>query len=490
MGKPDGFLTSPRVNPTRRPVELRLRDWKEVYEPQADGEVRDQAGRCMDCGIPFCHQGCPLGNLIPEWNDLVYRGRFATALERLHHTNNFPEFTGRLCPAPCESACVVAISTDAVSIERTEYEIIEHGWADGLVVPEVPTVRLNLSVAVVGSGPAGLAAAQQLARAGYDVTVYERDHAIGGLLRFGIPEFKMEKDVLDRRLAQMSAEGVVFEAGVRVGEGGDVTLESLRHEHNAVVLTIGSTIPRDVPVPGRQAQGIHPAMEYLKPANIAARGGEGSPISALGRHVLILGGGDTGADCLGTAHRQGAASVTQLELLDKPPASRPASAPWPTMPMLYKVTSAHEEGGERRYALRTKEFEVDPSGRVSGVVAERLEYHQDGTTKVVGEERIVADLVLIAAGFVGPEVLDLPLVPTNQRGNIEVSPEWLAIPGSGPLAPVFAAGDAARGQSLIVWAIAEGRSAAAAVHRHLSPTAEALPSPVAPYSVSWSGSLR
>lgn len=490
MGKPDGFLTIDRQNPHRRPVSVRLRDWKEVYEPQSEQDVRDQAARCMDCGIPFCHQGCPLGNLIPEWNDLVYRGQFATALERLHHTNNFPEFTGRLCPAPCESACVVAISNDPVAIERTEYEIIERGWLDGLVIPEPASQRLGLSVGVVGSGPAGLAAAQQLARTGYDVTVYERDEAIGGLLRFGIPEFKMEKSVLDRRLAQMSAEGVIFEAGVRVGEEGEVTLQDLRQRHSAVILAIGSTRPRDISVPGRDAEGIYAAMTYLKPANLAARGGEPSPLSARGRHVLILGGGDTGADCLGTAHRQGAASVTQLELLDQPPAQRPASAPWPTMPMLYKVTSAHEEGGERRYALRTREFIADESGRVSAVVADRLRYHTDGTTEVVGEETITTDMVLIAAGFLGPELNALPGVEWNQRGNIEVSESWLAVEGEGDLSPVYAAGDAARGQSLIVWAIAEGRSVAASVHRNLSPSAEPLPAPVTPNAVSWSGSAR
>ena len=490
MGKPDGFLTISRQNPSRRPVAVRLRDWNEVYEPQSEEEVRNQASRCMDCGIPFCHQGCPLGNLIPEWNDLVYRGQFATALERLHHTNNFPEFTGRLCPAPCESACVVAIAADAVSIERTEYEIIERGWADGLVVPETPIVKLGLSVGIVGSGPAGLAAAQQLARAGYDVTVYERDEAIGGLLRFGIPEFKMEKSVLDRRLAQMSAEGVVFETGVNVGEGSDVSLDDLRARHAAVILTIGSTRPRDVAVPGREAVGIYPAMTYLKPANIEARGGVPTSISAHGRHVLILGGGDTGADCLGTAHRQGAASVTQLELLDQPPAVRPASAPWPTMPMLYKVTSAHEEGGERRYALRTREFVVDTTGRVAAVIADQLHYNADGSSEVVGEETIPTDLVLIAAGFLGPELDNLPGVSSNQRGNIDVSATWQAVPAQDALAPVYAAGDAARGQSLIVWAIAEGRSAAAAVHRDLSPSAKELAAPVTPNSVSWSGSLR
>lgn len=490
MGKPDGFLTIPRQNPQRRAVPVRLRDWREVYEPQSEAEVRNQAGRCMDCGIPFCHQGCPLGNLIPEWNDLVYRGQFATALERLHHTNNFPEFTGRLCPAPCESACVVAISSDAVAIERTEYEISERGWNEGLVRAEPSPYPLDFSIGIVGSGPAGLAAAQQLARAGYRVTVYERDNAIGGLLRYGIPEFKMEKSVLDRRLAQLVEEGIVFETGVHVGSDGDITLDELRLRHDAVLLSIGSTTPRDVQVPGRDAHGIHAAMEFLKPANIAARGGAEPTISAAGRNVVILGGGDTGADCLGTAHRQGAASVVQLELLDQPPAERPPTAPWPTMPMLYKVTSAHEEGGERRYALRTREFTKDSSGRVATIVADKLTYTSDGASEVTGEEVIPTDLVLIAAGFVGPELARMPGVVATPRGNVGIDSNWLAIEADGERAPVFAAGDAARGQSLIVWAIAEGRSAAAAIHQTLRPDAEPLPAPVSPHSVSWTGSLR
>ena len=485
MGKPDGFLTTPRKNPTRRPVALRLLDWNEVYEPQSEDEVREQAGRCMDCGIPFCHQGCPLGNLIPEWNDLVYRGRFPSAIERLHATNNFPEFTGRLCPAPCESACVVAISAEPVSIERTEYEIAERAWSSELIQPLLPAFTTGKSVAIVGSGPAGLAAAQQLRRAGHDVTVFERNDAIGGLLRFGIPEFKMEKSVLDRRIAQLAAEGVRFETGVNVGVSGDVTLESLRSDYSAVVIAIGSTRPRDIPVPGREGRGILPAMEYLTPANREAIGGHATPISAHGRHVVILGGGDTGADCLGTAHRQGAASVTQLELLPQPPLERPSAAPWPTMPLLYKVTSAHEEGGDRRYALRTREFRVNSDGNVTALVADQLDYAVDGAPLVLGEIVIETDLVLIAAGFTGPEVGDLPEIPTGERGTIAVDGEWQCVPSNSTLAPVFAAGDSVRGQSLIVWAIAEGRSVAAAVHSYLTPDLTSLPRPVEPYAGSW-----
>lgn len=490
MGKPDGFLTTSRHNATRRPVAVRLRDWKEVYEPQSDEEVREQAGRCMDCGIPFCHQGCPLGNLIPEWNDLVYRGRFASAIERLHATNNFPEFTGRLCPAPCESACVVAIADDPVAIERTEYEIAEHAWSMNLIRPVQPVHASGKSVAIVGSGPAGLAAAQQLRRAGHEVTVFERNEAVGGLLRFGIPEFKMEKSVLERRVSQLVAEGVRFETGVNVGNQGEVTLESLRQEFDAVVLAVGSTRPRDLDVPGRNAHGVHFAMDYLTPANREAVGGAPTQISAAGKRVAILGGGDTGADCLGTAHRQGAASVVQLELLPQPPATRPASAPWPTMPLLYKVTSAHEEGGERRYALRTREFRVDEDGRVVALIADQLDYTEHGETTVTGDVVIEADLVLIAAGFVGPEVTSLTTVPTTSRATIAVDAGWNCLPASDVLAPVFAAGDAVRGQSLIVWAIAEGRSVASAVHAYLSPDSVRLPHPVEPYSSSWLPQIR
>ncbi len=486
MGKVDGFLTIGRENPIRRAVPVRLRDWKEVYEPQSDAQSQNQAARCMDCGIPFCHQGCPLGNLIPEWNDLYYKGKFSSALERLHQTNNFPEFTGRLCPAPCESACVVSISKDAVSIERTEYEIIEHGFAAGEVVPTIATHRTGKSVAIVGSGPSGLAAAQQLARHGHDVTVYERQEAIGGLLRFGIPEFKMEKSVLDRRLEQLAAEGVRFITNTAVGDSGEVTLEQLRVEFDAVVFAIGSTIPRDIPVPGRQLSGIFAAMQYLKPANIEALGGTVSPIQATGKHVVILGGGDTGADCLGTAHRQGAASVTQVELLPQPTPTRPQNQPWPTMPNVYKVTSAHEEGGVREYAMRTKEFRSTDGTSLSSILVEHLEYAADGGVSVVREEEIQADLVFIAAGFIGPEIGALPGLERDSREHIRVDGNWLSTPAEGDKAPVFAAGDAVRGQSLIVWAIAEGRSVAAAVQSVLDPDGPVLPAPLTPYEKSWS----
>ena len=485
MGKADGFLTITRENPSRRPVPVRLRDWREVYEPQSDEAVQNQAARCMDCGIPFCHQGCPLGNLIPEWNDLAYKGKFAVALDRLHQTNNFPEFTGRLCPAPCESACVVSINTDAVSIERTEYEIIEHGYAEGLVQPELAAALTGKSVAIVGSGPTGLAAAQQLARAGHAVTVFERQEAIGGLLRYGIPEFKMEKAVLDRRLAQLEAEGVRFVTGVTIADDGANSLATLRNDYDAVIFAIGSTTPRDIPVPGRSLEGIYPAMTYLKPANLEALGGASSPLRASGKHVVILGGGDTGADCLGTAHRQGAASVVQIELLPQPTPTRPANQPWPTMPAVYKVTSAHEEGGERQYAMRTKAFHSNDGARVTSLTVEHLRYHPDGSTEVTGEDTLDADLVLLAAGFVGPEIDQLATLPRDGRQHIRVNEVWLSLEGDGSDAPVFAAGDAVRGQSLIVWAIAEGRSVAAAVHAYLAPDAPALPAPLAPYEKSW-----
>ena len=485
MGKVDGFLTIGRENPVRRAVPVRLRDWREVYEPQTDEQSQNQAARCMDCGIPFCHQGCPLGNLIPEWNDLYYKGKFSSALERLHQTNNFPEFTGRLCPAPCESACVVSIAQDAVSIERTEYEIIEHGFAAGEVVPTTSPHRTGKSVAIVGSGPTGLAAAQQLARQGHDVTVFERQESIGGLLRFGIPEFKMEKSVLDRRLDQLMSEGVRFVTGTTIGQDGDMSLLQLRHDFDAVVFAIGSTIPREIPVEGRNLSGIYPAMHYLKPANIEALGGAVSPIQATGKHVVILGGGDTGADCLGTAHRQGAASVTQIELLPQPTPTRPQNQPWPTMPIVYKVTSAHEEGGEREYGMRTKEFRSVDGASLSSLMVEHLVYASDGSITVTGEEEIQADLVFIAAGFVGPEIEQLHELERDARNHIQVNDNWLTMAADENLAPVFAAGDAVRGQSLIVWAIAEGRSVAAAVHGELAPEDSALPAPLRPYEKSW-----
>ena len=481
MAKPNGFMTTPRLSPLRRPVALRLRDWHEVYEDQSAETTREQASRCMDCGIPFCHHACPLGNLIPEWNNLVFEDDFADALDRLHATNNFPEFTGRLCPAPCESACVVAISDQAVTIERIEYEIIERGFSEGWVIPREPVHERSESVCVVGSGPAGLAAAQQLRRAGYAVTVMERQEEIGGLLRFGIPEFKMEKSIIDRRLGQMVAEGVEFRVGVNVGV--DVTIDQLREQFDAVILALGSTRPRELALEGRSLAGIYAAMEYLKPANLARSGFPLPPqFDAKDKAVVILGGGDTGADCLGTALRQGASSVTQLEIMSRPPTERPSNQPWPTMALLYKVTSAHEEGGEREYAVETVAFlgNDDRSVRALSVL------ERDGD--VSREKEIAADLVLIAAGFVGPELdlfADGSQIAVTSRGTIDVATNWQCAGEFNGAAPVFACGDAVRGQSLIVWAIGEGRSAAAAVDQYFSNETTQLNAPLAPYASPW-----
>jgi glutamate synthase (NADPH) small chain len=470
MADPKGFLTTPRKLPGRRPVDVRITDWKEVYTEFAPADLERQAGRCMDCGIPFCHQGCPLGNLIPEWNELVHSGDWRSAAERLHATNNFPEFTGRLCPAPCESACVLGISADPVTIKQVEVEIIKRAWAEGWVPPRRPSpaaVAAGQKVAVVGSGPAGLAAAQQLTRAGHAVTVFERDDAPGGLLRYGIPEFKMEKRHLDRRLIQMLAEGTEFRVGAEVGR--DVTVASLRRDYAAVVLACGATVARGLPVPGAELDGIHQAMEYLPLANKAAsRSVSGDPeISARGRNVVIIGGGDTGADCLGTAHRQGAASVTQLEILPRPPEHRPETQPWPLYPAIYRVSSAHEEGGERVYAVSTQQFIGDDAGRVRALELIEVEMAGRSFTPVAGTERELAcELVLLAMGFTGAEQSELTRglgVAFDERGNVARDASYASsVPG------VFVAGDMGRGQSLIVWAIAEGRSAAAAVDRYLS----------------------
>jgi len=475
MGKVTGFLEFERQGPQYRPVSVRLRDWREVYEPQDDHAVAEQGARCMDCGIPFCMQGCPLGNRIPAFNDAVYHEDWDRAAEQLFRTNNFPEFTGRLCPAPCESACVLGIASDPVTIERIEYEVAEHAFARGLSVAQFPIVETGKRVAVVGSGPAGLAVAAQLRSVGHAVNVYERSDAIGGLLRYGIPEFKMQKSVLDRRLEVLRDMGVRFFTNVAVGDGG-TPLADLQRNHDAVVLALGSTIPRMIAVPGADLDGVYPAMTYLEAANRAVRDATPSPISAEGRHVLILGGGDTGADCLGTAHRQGAASIIQVEIMDRPPETRPSDQPWPTMARLFKTTSAHQEGGERRFSTETLEFEGD--GRLEGIV---LVDHVSGETL---RER--CDLVLIAAGFIGPELERLGLhaeASVTSRSTLQVGPDWrvAAVPGA---SPVFACGDAVRGQSLIVWAIAEGRSAAAAVDAHLSGSSE-LPAPLEPYDLSW-----
>jgi glutamate synthase (NADPH/NADH) small chain len=472
-----GFLKHGRTLPQRRPVDVRIRDWKEVYEEFPKEHLHDQAARCMDCGIPFCHNGCPLGNLIPEWNDLVWKDDWSEASERLHATNNFPEFTGRLCPAPCEAACVLGINDDAVTIKQVEVEIGDRAWKDGLVTPQPPASRTGRRVAVVGSGPAGLAAAQQLTRAGHDVVVLERADRIGGLLRYGIPEFKMEKAVLDRRLEQMRAEGTEFRTGVDVGV--DVTVEQLREEYDAVLLAGGSTLGRDLPAPGRELPGIHLAMEYLVPANRVQLGDlQAPPISAEGKDVVIIGGGDTGADCLGTAIRQGARSITQLEIMPQPPQERPDATPWPTWPLIYRTSSAHEEGGERLFSVNTQRFVG--SSAVEGLELVDVEMKDGRFEPVEGTTRVLpAQLVLLAMGFTGPQrtgLLEALGVELDGRGNVARDEHWAtSVPG------VFVAGDMGRGQSLIVWAIAEGRSAAAAVDRHLCGES-LLPAPVTPTS--------
>ncbi|RRO19882.1 glutamate synthase subunit beta [Saccharopolyspora rhizosphaerae] len=477
MADPKGFMTTPRENPQRRPVDVRIKDWREVYLEFEEPRLNKQAGRCMDCGIPFCHQGCPLGNLIPEWNDLVWRDDWETAIERLHATNNFPEFTGTLCPAPCEAACVVGINDDPVSIKQVEISIIDKAWEAGYVTPQLPPKRTGKKVAVVGSGPAGLAAAQQLTRVGHSVVVYERADRIGGLLRYGIPEFKMEKKRLDRRLGQMRAEGTEFRTGVNVGV--DVTVEQLHAEYDAVVLAGGATHARDLPAPGRELDGVHQAMEYLPLANKVQEGDfERAPIHAEGKHVVVIGGGDTGADCVGTAHRQGAASVTQLEIMPQPPTERSDAHPWPTYPMLYRVTSAHEEGGERLYSVNTQEFVGDEQGRLKALRLVEVQKTDNGFEPMPGTEReIPAQLVLLAMGFVGPEkpgLLEDLGVELDPRGNVARDESFMS-----SVDGVFSAGDMGRGQSLIVWAISEGRSAAAGVDRYLTGR-DVLPAPIEP----------
>jgi len=477
MADPSGFLKHTRALPTRRPVDLRLQDWREVYEQFPDSALQHQATRCMDCGIPFCHNGCPLGNLIPEWNDLVRRGEWDEAMERLHATNNFPEFTGRLCPAPCEAACVLGISDDPVTIKQVEVSIIDRAWDEGRVRPVTAAERTGKRIAVVGSGPAGLAAAQQLTRAGHEVVVYERADRVGGLLRYGIPEFKMEKHVLDRRLKQMETEGTRFITSCTVGV--DVSAEELRSSYDAVVLAGGSTVGRDLTVEGRELSGIHLAMEYLEPANRVQEGDLAAPtISARGKHVVIIGGGDTGADCLGTAHRHRAASVTQLEIMPRPPEQRADSTPWPTWPLMYRISSAHEEGGERMFSVNTKRLVGDEAGRVRALVLVEVEMVDGRFAEKEGtEQELPADLVLLAMGFTGPErgpLLEQLGVELDPRGNVARSEQWVSgIPG------VFVCGDMGRGQSLIVWAIAEGRSCASAVDAQLM-GATMLPAPIVP----------
>jgi glutamate synthase (NADPH/NADH) small chain len=479
MGDPKGFMNTGREVPKRRPVDVRIKDWREVYEPQSFEHLQKQAGRCMDCGIPFCHNGCPLGNLIPEWNDLIFRGDKEEAINRLHATNNFPEFTGRLCPAPCETACVVAINRDAVTIKQIELRTIEEAFDMDNVKPMQPDRLTGKTVAVIGSGPAGLAAAQQLTRAGHTVAVYERADKIGGLLRYGIPEFKMEKHILDRRLEQMEKEGTRFRAGVDVGI--ELTGTDLRRKYDAVVLAVGATQWRDLNIKGRELKGVYQAMEFLPWGNKQALGEVEEPhINVAGKHVVILGGGDTGADCLGTSVRQGAASVTQLEIMPRPSDERPSSQPWPTYPMIYRVSSAHEEQDNRMFAVSTEEFLGDSEGNLRAIKIVETEFvNGKFEAKTGSEKEIKADFVFMAMGFTGPEkssLINQLEVQLDERGNIKRDVNFQTSEEG-----IFVAGDAGRGQSLIVWAIAEGRSAAAAVDTYLTGATQ-LPSPIEPTS--------
>ena len=480
MADPHGFLTVPRRElPERRPVPIRLLDYREVYEAGDPDQLRRQASRCMDCGVPFCHQGCPLGNLIPEFNDAMYRGELPRAVDLLHATNNFPEFTGRACPAPCENACVLSINQPAVTIKQVEVSIVDQGFAAGLIQPEIPDRISGHTVAVSGSGPAGLAAAQQLTRAGHTVVVYERDDRLGGLLRYGIPDFKLEKQHIDRRLSQMRAEGTRFETGVEIGV--DLTLEELRSRFDAVIVCTGATVPRDMPVEGRELDGVEFAMDYLVPSNRAQAGDEPTPIDAEGKHVIIIGGGDTGADCLGTALRQKAASVTTLAIGAKPPAERSERDPWPTVPRIFEVQTSHEEGGERKYLASTTGFVGDAEGRVNGIAVAETQFVDGRRIPTPGtEHRLDADLVLLALGFSGPEAEVLGLDVAETGAFARDDSYAASAPG------VFVAGDAGRGQSLIVWAIAEGRAAAAEVDRFLTGSTR-LPEPVRPRDTGFKG---
>jgi glutamate synthase (NADPH) small chain len=464
VGKVTGFKEFSRETPARRPVDERVRDYFEVYQPFADDKVRTQAARCMDCGIPFCHTGCPVNNIIPDWNDLVYRDEWKEAIRVLHSTNNFPEFTGRICPAPCEAACVLGINEPAVAIKLIEKTIVDHAWKQGWITPEPPRTRTGKRVAVVGSGPAGMAAAQQLNRAGHQVTLFEKSDRLGGLLRYGIPDFKMEKDILDRRLEQMASEGVIFRTSAHIGE--NIPAADLRQDFEAIVLTGGAEHPRDLTVPGRELQGIHFAMDYLPQQNKKVAGDSvRGQILATGRRVVIIGGGDTGADCLGTCHRQNAKSVLQFEIMPMPPADRHSSTPWPLWPLQLRTESAHEEGGTRDWAANTTKFTGDAQGKVQQLHAVRVGPPPKFEAVGGSEFTIDADLVLLAMGFTGPVkkgMLDQFGVHLDARGNVATNGAYMSsVPG------IFAAGDMRRGQSLVVWAISEGRNAAKAVDDYL-----------------------
>jgi len=464
MGKVTGFMEYTRELPQRRDPAVRIKDWFEIYQPFPEDHLRTQAARCMDCGVPFCHTGCPLTNIIPDWNDLVYHGRWKEAVRQLHATNNFPEFTGRICPAPCEASCVLGINEPAVTIKQIEKTIIDRAFEEGFIVPEPPAVHSGKRVAVIGSGPAGLAAAQQLVRAGHDVTVFEKNDRIGGLLRYGIPNFKMEKHLIDRRIQQLRAEGVKFETNAHVG--GNVPVEDLRRQFDAILLAGGAEQPRNLNVPGRELKGIHFAMEFLPQQNKVCEGDTvANQILATGKHVIIIGGGDTGADCLGTSHRQGAQSVTQFELLPKPPDTRSPSTPWPMWPMQLRVESSHEEGGTRDWSVNTVSFSGDEDGNVKALHAVRVGPPPKFDAMPGTEFTLDADLVLLAMGFTGPVkngMIDQLGLTLDARGNVAADANYMAsVPG------VFAAGDMRRGQSLVVWAIAEGRKAAEGIDRFL-----------------------
>jgi len=484
MGKATGFLEVTREIPGRRPVEDRLKDYRELEGKHPESEMREQASRCMDCGIPFCHTGCPLGNIIPDWNDLVFRGRWSDAIDRLHSTNNFPEFTGRVCPAPCEEACVLNINSDPVTIKQVEKQIIERAWEEGWVKACPPETKTGKTIAVIGSGPAGLAAAQQLARAGHDVTVFERESRIGGLLRYGIPDFKMEKHLIDRRVEQMEAEGVTFRTHTAVGV--DISADEISDQFDAVMIAAGSTAPRDLDVPGRELKGVHFAMDFLPQQNKVVAGDEvPEQIMATDKHVVIIGGGDTGSDCLGTSNRHGATSVNQFELLPQPPEGRGEGvAPWPYWPMILRTSSSHEEGVERQWSINTKKLTGDADGNVKELHGVGLEWtppEEEGgrpqMKEVPGSEFVMkADLVLLAMGFLGPEkpLLSQFGVDLDGRGNVVADSDYAtSVPG------VFACGDARRGQSLVVWAIWEGREAARGVDAFLMGATELPASPLA-----------